>query len=124
MNGETALRFSRPRGIVALWVGWIIGPVAWLLDLVISYTLVPWVCRTENYVVLHLVTVAALLLVAGGAYLAWRGWQRAGWEQSSTAERTIPRSRFLAAGGIMLNVFFFLIILAQGIANFMLDACQ
>lgn len=124
MKSEAELRFSRKKGIFALWTAWFIGPTAWMLHLNISYLAVPWICVTGNYRVLHLITAAALLLTAGGAFIAWRSWRQAGRERPGAADWTVSRSHFMAIGGLSLNGLFFLIILAQGIANFMVDACQ
>jgi hypothetical protein len=106
-----------------LWVGWLAGPVAWTLHLMVSYLLVEWVCATGNVWTLHAVTVATALLAAVGASVAWRQWAAAGraWPRSGGGRSP---DRFLAVGGLIISAFSTLIILAEGIPNFILSACQ
>jgi hypothetical protein len=40
--------FAQPRGLLTLWVGLLLPPFAWFLNLQLSYMLVPWACVTER----------------------------------------------------------------------------
>jgi hypothetical protein len=111
--------------LLAQWTGLLAGPVAWLLQLQVAYTLVPWACaHDQQSISLHVVTVVALLLTGVGAVVSWRGWQRAGRELPGPAGGPIPRSRFMAVMGLATSAFFFLTILIQGLASFILHPCQ
>jgi hypothetical protein len=116
--------FSHGKGLLALWAGLLLPPIAWLLNLQISYMLVPWACSTGRQFALHLVTLAMLLLAGGGGLIAWRTWQRTGRDWPNEAGGVVPRSRFMAVGGLLSSGMFFLVIVAQGIPSFMLSACE
>jgi hypothetical protein len=116
--------FSQGTGLLALWLGLLAAPLAWLVNLLLSYTLVLWACSTGRQYTLHLVTLAMLLLAAAGGFMAWRAWRRAGRTWHDEAGGVLPRSRFMAALGVLLSSLFFLAILAQGIPSFVLSACE
>jgi hypothetical protein len=40
--------FAQPRGLPTLWVGLLLPPFAWFLNLRLSYMLGPWACVTER----------------------------------------------------------------------------
>jgi len=124
MRPDTERSLSQGLGLLALWLGLLAAPVAWLVNLLLSYSLVLWACSTGRQYTLHLVTLAMLLVAAGGGLMAWRAWQQAGSEWHNEAGGVLPRSRFMAAMGILLSGLFFLVILAQGIPSFVLSACE
>ena len=116
--------FSQGMGLLALWLGLLAAPLAWLVNLLLSYSLVLWACSTGRQYTLHLVTLAMLLLAAAGGVIAWRAWRQAGREWHNEAGGVLPRSRFMAALGVLLSSLFSLVILAQGIPSFILPACE
>jgi hypothetical protein len=115
---------SQGSDLLALWTGILLPPLAWFLNQQLSYMLVLWTCSTGRQFVLHLVTVAMLLLAGAGGFIAWRNWQRTRhhWPDEAGAD-TLPRSRFMAVAGLLSSGMFVLIILAQGIPSFLLNAC-
>jgi hypothetical protein len=124
MMGDTEQAFFQHQGIGWLWFGILAGPLAFLLNLQLSYMLVQPVCVTAHHLVLHLVPVGALLLTAGGGVSAWRNWRRTGQTESSEAAGVLPRSRFLAGVGLLTSGLFIVVIVAQWLPNFILTACQ
>ncbi len=124
MRSDTERYFSQGMGILALWLGLLAAPLAWFVNQLLSYSLVLWACSTGRQYTLHLVTLAMLLLAAAGGVIAWRAWRQAGREWHNEAGGVLPRSRFMAALGILLSSLFFLVILAQGIPSFILHACE
>lgn len=117
--------FKSARVLLAQWAGLLAGPLAWLLQLQTGYTLIPWACAHDAHAIsLHVVTIAALLLTAAGGFVAWRGWQRAGREQPGGEGRAAARSRFMSILGLLTSAMFFLVILVQGSASFILHPCQ
>ena len=118
----TRTHFREPRGVLALWGGVLLPPLAFMLNLQIAYTLVTLACESARPW-LHLSTAAMLLLALGGGALAWRSWKRAGEEPSSREEGTLPRSRFLAIVGLMSAALFTLTILVQWLPMFVLRPC-
>lgn len=112
------MRWSTARRLLALWGGWVIGPVAWALHLMVSYLLVQPVCRGGGVAALHAVTMATLLMALGGMALSWR--QLPGREAASSR---IDRTRFLACGGVLISALSAAVILLEGVPNFMLSPC-
>jgi hypothetical protein len=124
MTGDTEQAFFQRQGIGWLWFGILAGPLAFLLNLQLSYMLVQPVCVTAQHLVLHLVPIGALLLTAGGGVSAWRSWRRTGQVESSKAGGVLPRSRFMAGVGLLTSGLFLFVIVAQWLPNFILSPCQ
>jgi hypothetical protein len=123
-SATEARRFRSPSGIVALWTGVLAGPLAWMLGLNLQYALVLVACSGGSMLLLHLVSVVTLAMAAGGAWIAWREWGRAGREVPGEGGGTIPRSRFMAAVGLLGSLFFSGVILAQWVGSFFLHPCM
>jgi hypothetical protein len=121
---DVANNTAPPANAVALWTGILAGPVAWLLQMQTGFALVPWACATGHVFVLHLVTLAGLLIAAAGALVAWRDWRRFGKEWPKGKGGRQMRRRFMAVLGLLTSVLFFFVILAQGIPSFILNPCQ
>ena len=124
MTGDTEQAFFLRHGIGWLWFGILAGPLAFLLNLQLSYMLVHPVCVMAPRIILHLVPAGALLLTASGGVSAWRNWQRTGQAESSQAGGVLPRSRFMAGVGLLTSGLFILVIVAQWLPNFILTPCQ
>ncbi|HEV7859215.1 MAG TPA: hypothetical protein VGO91_11405 [Pyrinomonadaceae bacterium] len=125
MVNKDKQKFKTTAGLLALWVGLLCGPLAWLLQLQVGYTLVPWACAHDvNAISLHLVTVVALLLTSLGGFISWRNWQRTGKKERDDEGEAVSRSRFMALLGLFTSAMFFLTILVQGIPSFILHPCQ
>lgn len=111
-----------PYRALALWTGWLLGPLAWGVHLMASYLLVSWVCAGGGRWALHAVTVAtaALALLAGLiAYVQWRPTRGGGQGGHGARERV----RFMAVGGTIISALMVLIIIAEGIPNFIVSPC-
>ena len=114
------LRFLKP---LPLWTGILAGPVAWALDLTVSYALVKWSCARESSAVLHAITPAALAMVAGGAALSWLALQETAADGPDDGGRPRQRARFMAILGLTSCALFALTIVAGAIPRWVLDAC-
>lgn len=115
--------FSRTPGMGILWTGLLAAPVAWALDLTISYAIVPWTCSSQQIFVLHVVTLGALAMTAGGAAASWTALQRAPATAVDDGPRPIDRGRFMALLGLLVSAFFGLVMIANAVPRVMLDAC-
>jgi hypothetical protein len=124
MTGDTERVFFQRQGIGWLWFSILAGPLAFLLNLQLSYMLVQPVCVTAHSIVLHLVPVGALLLTVSGGVSAWRNWRRTRQAESSKAGGVLPRSRFMAGVGLLTSGLFIIVIVAQWLPDFMLTPCQ
>lgn len=120
---RVAERFARGKGVVALWVGFLGGPAVWFFHLVVSYSLVRYVCFTGAMWLMHLTTAVSLLAVGAVIGLAWRNWQQAGRPMDAGGEGMEGRSRFMALIGLLFAVSSLLLVVVQGAPNFVLDPC-
>jgi len=106
-----------------LWTGILAGPIAWAIDLEVSYALVHWICATQKMPVLHLISLLALMVTAGGAAISWRALQQA--THAATTDRgERARASFMALLGLASAVLFACAIVAGAVPPWMLDACQ
>lgn len=116
-------RFSSTRGNLVLLAGVLVPPAAWMLDLLVLYSLERYVCRTGASWLFHATSVALLLPVIATGWAAWRAWRELG-ESTETADGGTPgRSRFLALWGMAFSLAFALLIVAEWIPTLVLDPC-
>jgi hypothetical protein len=107
-----------------LWTGILAGPVAWSLNLGVSYALVKWTCAARREDVLQLLTAAALVLVILGAAVSWAALQRTRGGSPEDGGTSRQRARFMALLGLASNAFFAFAIAALAIPWWVLDACH
>jgi hypothetical protein len=108
----------------ALWIGLLVGPVAWLISLETNFALTDLGCGGSAKFSVYIVSFAALMITAGAGLLSWSQWRRLGVEVPGDGAGSLPRARLMAMGGVLLNGFMWLTILAQVIAAMMLGACE
>ena len=116
---------ARERGLLWLWAGVLVAPLAFLFNLQVNYTLTQEICYAGwRKALLHIMTLFFLLLTTSGGLIAWRNWGRAGRKWPDESEDKRVRNRFLAAVGLMFSALCFLIIVAQWIPQFIFDPCM
>ena len=121
---DTRTEIPDARSIRALWIGILVAPVAFLLNLEVGYALVPTACSSGNELLTHLVHLAALALAVFGGVTAWRCWKGTGEIWPGGDGGPVARSRFMAGLGWLTSALYALVILAQWIPSFVLDPCQ
>jgi hypothetical protein len=121
---DTRTDIPDARAIRALWIGLLVAPAAFLLNLEVSYALVPTACSSRNHLLTHVVHLVCLLLVVFGGLTAWRCWKATGETWPAGEGGPLARSRFMAGLGWLTSALFALVILAQWIPSFILDPCQ
>ena len=107
-----------------LWFGLLGPPVIWAVRIGASYILVPYACWWDMVLLLHGVTAAALLATAFAGWVAWTRWRRVGKGMQLELGGPTTRTRFMALSGVISSAFFFLVMVAEGLANFFVDPCQ
>jgi hypothetical protein len=112
------------REIRALWLGLLLPPIAFLIDLETAYALVPAACSSRNELLVHLTHLACLLLAIFGWLISWRNWKATGATWPADEGDPTARSRFMAGVGVLQGGLFVLVIVAMWIPSFMLDPCQ
>jgi hypothetical protein len=113
----------RARRVLATQWAVVLGPpILWTLRFMGNYALMPLACSHGALPLLHAmngVALAALLLLGWLAWRIWRGTDAAAAGSDDLARRT----RFMGLFGMMAAALFFVVIVAEGLANFMIDPC-
>lgn len=105
---------------VRLILSVVLGPVIALVNQQAIYSGATWACGYDARGTLHIIPILALvavILLGLDAYSLWRSANR---REGTIATRTT----FLAVVGIALSTFSAVVIAAQWIAIFTLDACM
>jgi hypothetical protein len=125
VEAQAAEEFKKGAGPGALWAGMLAGPLAMLIELQVNYALVNWACGAARWEwALHAVAFLALLVTVAGGLLSWRNWRRAGAEWEDEGAGVMPRSRFMAAVGVLISALLALVVVAQWIPIFIYGPCQ
>ena len=106
-----------------LWVGFLLPPAAWALQLQTLYLLSQYACATGDLLPNHIAAAIALILSLTGGAISWRNWQKAGSEWPSENAGVIPRSRFLSSLGLLSSALFSATIFAQWLPTIMGVPC-
>ena len=121
---ERAQQFDAPAvSTTELWWGILIGPVAWVLDQGLSYSIDQHACSTGKFYELHLITAACLLLALSGFLVGLRQLRKvpAGQDDGGTPR---DRSWFMAWLGILLSLEFALVVVAMAVPKVILSPCD
>lgn len=102
-----------------LWVGALTAPIAWAIQFLIIYALVPHVCKVGASKSLHITSLTFIVIGIVAGILSW--WNLGQREHSFEEER--ESITFLGRLGIMTSAMFTLIMLAQVIPTFFIDPC-
>jgi hypothetical protein len=109
---------------LSLWLAVLGAPFLFLCHLQLNYALARWACTAGKQWPLHLVSAAFLLLLIGSGVVSALDLRRAGGTSTEpNVQVPVARHRALAALGIMLAGLFFLVVLAQAIATFLIGPC-
>jgi hypothetical protein len=100
------------------------APFLFLCHLELNYLLVTWACSSGKWWVLPGVSAVFLLLLLIVAGISWTELSHS---RGTRTEPDVPvplgRHRLLAILGLMSASLFFLLVLAQGIATFIISPC-
>jgi hypothetical protein len=110
--------------LIALWLGIVGGPIAWLIYLQASYVLAPSACIAGNKSALTIALIVALIATLLITFLSWRAWHISGANAVTDEGDAISRSRFMALSGLGISALSALLVLASAIAIFVLGACD
>lgn len=125
MESSDAIKdFKEGAAPAALWACVLAGPLATLTQLQVNYALVLWACGAGREWTLHLVALLALLVTAAAGLLSLRNWRHAGARWDDGGAGVMPRSRFMAAVGILISGLTALVVIAQWIPIFVYGPCE
>ncbi len=99
----------------------VLGPLAALTNLTVSYSLVPESCENGSKLMLHLSAGAFFALCLLGAALAWRIGSRF---VERNPDLLHERTRWLATAATILCIASALLVLAMEIPNLILRSCD
>lgn len=124
MARDAARRYWERTGLALLLGGFLLGPLAWFLDLQVSYAIVKWTCRTDAKGVLLLIPLASLALTAGGGWMSWSCWKELRHDARPDGDGLEDPRHLLAVLGLGMNVLFGLLILASLAPRILLSPCE
>ena len=107
-----------------LWIGMLLPPVAWAIQLQSLYLTSEYGCHTSDFMWNHVVVVAALALSLLGGAIAWREWLKSGASVDAESADRVSRSRFMALLGILTASLFTVLIFAQWLPTLMGVPCD
>lgn len=108
--------------LAELWTGIFAGPFSWALDEVVRHPAMTHACSTGHMVLLHIVTLGALIGCAIGFFCAWNASPGIAGNRSLVDGHESRRA--MATAGMTLSTGFALVILATAIPQWMSSACD
>jgi hypothetical protein len=121
---EPETRSSSDQGAGFLWIGLLLPPIAWALQMQVNYWMVRGACARLSNAALFVSMLVAVTLVLIAGLSAWVGWRKAGQKWPSSFGDVISRRRFMAVLGLFMTGMFLVVIIAQGIAALVIQPCQ
>ena len=107
-----------------LWTGIATGPIAWFVNLEVSFALAQAACSDRGKLLLHLAATITLLLTLAAGCLSFSQWMIPRTNVAGEATPLYLRRRSMALAGMSLSALFFLVTLAQAIPNLVLGGCE
>jgi hypothetical protein len=121
---EQAEVYKHPSGLLQLWAGILVPPLAVLANTETSFAVVPFACVNGWLFAPYIPWIVYLIIAAAAGWVAWLNWSRLGKQWPEDGGGVAPRSRFMAAVGLMLSGLCVLAIFAQGVTTMVLGPCQ
>jgi hypothetical protein len=109
---------------LAYWVGLLLPPIAWGIQLQTVYLTSEFGCYTSDFLWNHIVSVAMFVLSIFGGFIAYTKWRSLASGTDTAADSPIDRKRFMAIGGMLLGVLFAVLIFAQWLPTLMGVPCE
>jgi hypothetical protein len=108
----------------SLWVGLLLPPIVWALQMQLNYWAVRGACVRGSNLRLYAVTAIALLLIFFSGLCAWIGARRLAEDRRVEWGAVVSNSRFMFTLGILSCAIFLIAVVAQAIAAIVLHPCQ
>jgi hypothetical protein len=107
-----------------LWIGMLVPPAAWAVQLQSLYLTSEFGCRSSDFTWNHVVVVAALIVSVLAGFIAWREWSQSGGSDEDEDGDRMSRRRFMALLGVLTSALFSITILAQWLPTLMGVPCD
>lgn len=124
MASEEKGEFTRTRGQFRLWLGLMLPPAAWLIQLQTVYLASEYGCKYADFMPNHLASAFALLVSIIGGAVSWRNWLESGKGWNAQKADPTDRSRFMAILGMLTAALFTLLIFAQWLPTLLGVPCD
>lgn len=117
-------RVRTRRFTIRLWAPVIGPPVVWAVRFMATYGLSPLACAADAIILLHGITALSVVVTGSLGWLSWR-YRNAARDalEAHPDDDVLMRVHSMALFGIMSAALFALVILAEGLANVMIDPC-
>jgi len=100
------------------------GPAVWLLTFGADVSLSDWPCRQHDRFLLYVLSALALALTSVALLTSVNQWRLLGKEGPAETGGPGARLRTMVVGGIGLNAFIMITLIAQTIPIVMLQGCE
>jgi hypothetical protein len=114
--------------LARLWSGIFAGPIAWTLQMTISYPIAQLSChadyRSQHPATLQLIGVAALVVIALGVLMSFSVLRTIPRDAPSDGGHSRDRAKFMALYGLASAALFSLLVIATAMPSFVVHACQ
>ena len=110
--------------LTTLAAGLLLPPLAWLLDMQVSYSLVKWVCANDRHWILFVMPACSLTLTAATTLKSWQTLRQTTHAARDEGGRPIDRSHLLAVSGLAMSVLFGVLILVSLVPRALLSPCE
>jgi hypothetical protein len=124
MTDEANSKFSSTRSQFGLWLGFLLPPGSWAIQLQTVYLTSEAGCLSGDFTANHLVSIFAILFSIVGGAISWRNWLEAGKGWQSEKGSATDRSRFLSILGMLNAGLFALLIFAQWLPTLLGVPCD
>ena len=124
MSEQADKQFSGTRGQFWLWLGLLLPPAAWAIQLQTVYLTSEYGCIHNDFLPNHLVSIFAILLSVAGGAIARRNWLESGNKWQTEENGVAARSRFMAILGMLTSALFTLVIFAQWLPTLLGVPCD
>lgn len=105
------------------WPALYVAPIAFFVNLFITYPLVPAVCGNQEHLLLHVVEAVFLAIALAGVWFGARLWHRRPEPGRSDAGDLGAQQHFLGMVGTFTSLLFVLAIAAQWFTAFVVPPC-
>jgi len=107
-----------------IWWCWCAGPLAWGLDLGLSYSLTQHSCSTGHHYVLHVISLVCFLIALSGLAVGWSEYKRLSEDASEEGPRPVDRAHFQLLFGIVFSISFAMVVIAGAVPRWILSVCD
>jgi hypothetical protein len=122
----TELKKKEPRSGAGLmlWIGFILPPLAWAMEMEAIWLTTEWGCDRSEFKWNHVVAIIALLISIVGVLIAWtQGRATANTPEATTIEQPSTRD-FMSIVATVLGILFTMLIFAQYLPTLMGVPCS